>query len=422
MPTGICPDRTTLEKLLLGKFLAAGGGAAALILLGIIVITITNKDGKKTTIRVSGGTEIDVDAEPGSKVSIREETTGDPAPSMASGGRQPNGTPSEISNLKSQISNPEAGWHGWAADAPPPAIAPFDAEQAQHHQEAWAKYLGVPVEYTNFLCMKFRLIPPGEFMMGSTAEQIEKYLALVTASDWVHTIRSQGPQHRVILTRPFYQAETEVTQSEYKTVMKMNPSQFCDEGGKKDLVAGIDTSSHPVDTVSWNESVEFCEKLSRMHGFAPFYSRDGASVSLLEGTGYHLPTEAEWEYACRAGTNTKCSIGDSDKDLLDVGWSNDNRSSRGRAIRRSNRTCPSAASASRNPTRSRPPKSPGTSSASSSRPPATKPKPKPTVSADAIANSNPMSRSTGAPPAGNPLRTSPSRKSPPATRRRFVNG
>ena len=68
------------------------------------------------------------------------------------------------------------GWHGWPADAPPPAIAPFDAAQAKEHQEAWAKYLGVPVEYTNSIGMKFVLIPPGEFTMGSTPEEIEAAL------------------------------------------------------------------------------------------------------------------------------------------------------------------------------------------------------------------------------------------------------
>jgi formylglycine-generating enzyme required for sulfatase activity len=68
-------------------------------------------------------------------------------------------------------SDPEsASRASWPADAPPPAIAPFDAAQAKQHQEAWAKYLGVPVEYTNSIGMKFILVPPGEFVMGSTAE------------------------------------------------------------------------------------------------------------------------------------------------------------------------------------------------------------------------------------------------------------
>ena len=62
--------------------------------------------------------------------------------------------------------------------APPPAIAPFDAAQAKQHQEAWAKYLDVPVEFTNSIGMKFVLIPPGEFDMGSTEQEIEEFLKL----------------------------------------------------------------------------------------------------------------------------------------------------------------------------------------------------------------------------------------------------
>lgn len=63
------------------------------------------------------------------------------------------------------------GWHGWPADAPKPAIAPFDAAQAKQHQEEWAAYLKVPVEYTNSIGMKFRLIPPGEFLMRDIKQQ-----------------------------------------------------------------------------------------------------------------------------------------------------------------------------------------------------------------------------------------------------------
>jgi|GEM_PF-6274319 len=60
------------------------------------------------------------------------------------------------------------GWHGWPADAPPAAIAPFDADQAMHHQDDWAAYLQVPAEHTHSLGMKFRLNSPGKFLMGST--------------------------------------------------------------------------------------------------------------------------------------------------------------------------------------------------------------------------------------------------------------
>ena len=65
-------------------------------------------------------------------------------------------------------------WNGWSKDEPPPALAPFAAAQARSHQEAWGKHLGVPVEYENSIGMKFVLIPPGEFLMGSTRAEIEE--------------------------------------------------------------------------------------------------------------------------------------------------------------------------------------------------------------------------------------------------------
>lgn len=67
-------------------------------------------------------------------------------------------------------------WQGWPVDAPKPAIAPFDAAQAKKHQEEWAEYLKVPVEYTNSVDMKFRLIPPGEFLMGRTLGEVKRPL------------------------------------------------------------------------------------------------------------------------------------------------------------------------------------------------------------------------------------------------------
>ena len=66
------------------------------------------------------------------------------------------------------------GSQAWPADAPKPAIAPFDASQAKQHQEAWAKHLGVPVEFTNSIGMKLRLIPAGEFSAGTEADDVVK--------------------------------------------------------------------------------------------------------------------------------------------------------------------------------------------------------------------------------------------------------
>ena len=217
------------------------------------------------------------------------------------------------------------GWHGWPAAAPPPAIAPFDAAQAKKHQHVWADYLGLPVEYTNSIGMKFVLIPPGEFTMGSTAAEIEEALPDAAGGEdwqrlWQECIKSEAPQHKVILTQPFYLGVNEVAQKAYETVVGSNPSNFSRTGQQKDAVAGTDTARHPVEQVSWNDALEFCVKLSQQEGLKPSYSRADETTGPAQGTGYRLPTEAEWEFACRAGTSTKYWFGDNKEDLPRAGW------------------------------------------------------------------------------------------------------
>jgi formylglycine-generating enzyme required for sulfatase activity/serine/threonine protein kinase len=223
--------------------------------------------------------------------------------------------------LAKSLNTSKTGWHGWPADAPKPAIAPFDAAQAKTHQEEWAAYLKVPVEYTSSIGMKFRLIPPGEFTMGSTAEEIVAALKDVGEDKlWQECIQSEAPQHKVILTQPIYLGVNEVNQAEYEKVMGVNPSHFALTGMGKEAVAGLETAKHPVEMVSWNDAAEFCAKLSQQEKLKPFYFRAGETITPLDGTGYRLPSEAEWEYACRAGTATKYWIGDKDEDLVRAGW------------------------------------------------------------------------------------------------------
>jgi len=207
------------------------------------------------------------------------------------------------------------GWHGLPVDAPPPAIAPFDADQALAHQEAWAKYLGVPVDYTNGIGMKFMLIPPGEFAMGSTATEIAEALRFAYDEQWAGFMKSEALQHQVVLTKPIYMGQYEVTQAEYRQVMKNNPSRFAAEGSRKEAVAGLDTSDFPVEMVSWNGAAEFCARLSSLDELTPRYVCADKSVTLQEGTGYRLPTEAQWEFSCRAGTTTRFWSGDQDDNL-----------------------------------------------------------------------------------------------------------
>lgn len=127
-------------------------------------------------------------------------------------------------------------------------------------QQGWVVDNNRPVSYTNSIGMKLMYIPAGEFTMGSPDSELER--------------RPNEVQHRVRITRPFMMGSTEVTQGQWRAVMESNPSYF-----KGDNL--------PVEVVTWHDAVAFCETLSRK-----------------EGKTYRLPTEAEWEYACRAGTTT----------------------------------------------------------------------------------------------------------------------
>jgi formylglycine-generating enzyme required for sulfatase activity len=139
--------------------------------------------------------------------------------------------------------------------------------------ELVAAYKGAPIEANkgeNFtipdLGLEMIWVEPGTFMMGD-----------------------KGEQHQVTLTKGFHLGKHEVTQAQWKRVMGSDPSKF----------KGAD---RPVEEVSWDDAVEFCEKLTEM---------EKKAGRVPEGMAYQLPTEAQWEYACRAGTTTVYSWGDS---------------------------------------------------------------------------------------------------------------
>jgi formylglycine-generating enzyme required for sulfatase activity len=140
--------------------------------------------------------------------------------------------------------------------------------------------------FTNSIGMKFRRIKPGSFIMGKPAGK--------------KGIIKGWEQHKVTLTKGFYMQTTEVTQNQWKAIMVRNRSIFKKCGG-----------TCPVESVSWDDAQEFIKKLNQKEGT----------------TKYRLPTEAEWEYACRAGSKTAFSNGrmtelkcDYDPNLDKMGW------------------------------------------------------------------------------------------------------
>ncbi|MGD9857630.1 MAG: formylglycine-generating enzyme family protein [Planctomycetaceae bacterium] len=139
---------------------------------------------------------------------------------------------------------------------------------------------------TNSVGMKLAAVPAGEFMMGSADADEDAR-------------EDERPQHLVRITKPLWVGQYEVTQAEYEQVTGANPSWFSPTGGGQAKAAGLDTSRFPVESVSWLDAVEFCNKLSEL------------PQEKAAGRRYRLPTEAEWQYCCRAGTATKFHYGDS---------------------------------------------------------------------------------------------------------------
>lgn len=142
-----------------------------------------------------------------------------------------------------------------------------------------------PSIYTNSLGMTFKLIPAGTFIMGSPSDELGRSIDEI--------------QHQVTLTHPYYMQTTKVTQGQWEAVMGSNPSYFTTCG-----------SDCPVESVSWNDVQTFITNLN----------------SMGQGT-YRLPTEAEWEYAARAGSTTAFANGDititdcnKDPNLFVIGW------------------------------------------------------------------------------------------------------
>jgi formylglycine-generating enzyme required for sulfatase activity/tRNA A-37 threonylcarbamoyl transferase component Bud32 len=148
----------------------------------------------------------------------------------------------------------------------------------------WPRNQELPKQFTNSIGMKMVRIPAGTFVRGSPDKEVNRW-------------KDEGPQMEITISKPFYLGAYEVTQEEYQKVMGANPSAYGPQGNARDKVATLVTEHFPVDSVTWQEANEFCRRLTE--------NEAGKDCR------YRLPTEAEWEYACRAGTSTPFYFGDS---------------------------------------------------------------------------------------------------------------
>ena len=159
-----------------------------------------------------------------------------------------------------------------------PGIALAQSSDAKAGQDNPEPKENLTVDLGGGVTMEFVLIHPGSFQMG-----FEKFGY------------DEKPEHKVTITKPFYLGKYLVTQKQWECVMGSNPSKFKDSG-------------KPVEQVSWDDCQAFLAKLKKK----------------VPGLTFRLPTEAEWEYACRAGTTTAFSFGDSEASLDDYAWYNNN--------------------------------------------------------------------------------------------------
>lgn len=185
-----------------------------------------------------------------------------------------------------------------------PVRFPLDRIEAGLAQLAWAEKLDTPLQISNSRGMRLILIPPGQYVRGSPEDEPHR--------------RDNETQHKVTLTKPFRMSVTEVTQKQWHSVMGRTLQEQADldremmvPGSLWQLTRFGEGDDYPIYLVSWQEAQEFCRRLTVIEQNAGRISPDQV---------YRLPTEAEWEYACRAGSTRRFHFGDSEAYLPRAEW------------------------------------------------------------------------------------------------------
>lgn len=269
------------------------GGAAAVLLAAMcvlaaaqIIITVRNR-GQKTEVSVSAAGDVE----------IRVPSTGRAAEAGASlparlGSGRPRPSPVAAGSLRGE-------------------------DDALRQQRRCAEQLRRPLEETNSIGLQLVLVPAGEFTMGTSGEDVQKIMdeaqRETTNEYFFKQIPTETPAHRVTIPQAFYMGKHEVTVAQFRQFVEA--SGYVTEAEKNGQGGGfIDSGKiewqwaadhnwrspgfpqepdHPVVAIGWRDAVAFCQWLSEK-----------------EGQSYRLPTEEEWEYACRAGTTTRWNCGD----------------------------------------------------------------------------------------------------------------